>query len=324
MRLATFNIENLDLGPDAGLPLEARIAVLRPLLERIAADILCLQEVDGQHVAGAPERHLVALERLIEGTRYAGFERAATMGPSGHGVASVHNLVTLSRFPIRESREVRHQLVAPLRHGYLTGTAKGAGPQTIPFERPLLVCAVELPGGRRLDVVNLHLRAARASAVPGEKATSARWRSTGGWAEGYYLSACKRTAQALELRLLVEDLLDQDPERLIAIAGDFNAEDHETPLRLVAAAAEETGNAGLAARSLLVLDRAIADERRWSVRHRDRYQMLDHIVASPALARHLRAIEVLNDTVAEAPPDDGETPIPGSSHAPLIADLALD
>lgn len=324
MRLATFNIENLDLEPDADVPLEARIVVLRPILERIAADIVCLQEVNGQHVAGAPERRLLALERLLDGTPYASFERAATTGPSGRGAASVHNLVTLSRFPIREQREVRHRLVGPLRHGYLTGTAKGTGPQAIAFDRPLLVCAIELPGGRRLDVVNLHLRASRASAVPGEKRTSQQWHSTRGWAEGYFLSAYKRTAQALELRLLVEELLDQDPERLIAIAGDFNAEDHETPLRLVAAAAEETGNAELAARSLLVLDRAIPGDRRWSVRHRDRREMLDHIVASRALARHLRGIEVHNDTVAEAPPDEAEAGIAGSSHAPLVAELALD
>jgi len=324
MRLATFNLENLDLEPGTGIPLETRIAVLRPVLERIAADILCLQEVNGQHVAGAPERRLVALERLIDGTCYAGFERAATTGPSGYGVGSVHNLVTLSRFPIRERQEVRHRLVEPLRHGYLTGTAKGAGPQAIAFDRPLLLCAVELPGGRRLDVVNLHLRAARASAVPGEKLTSEQWRSARGWAEGCFLSAFKRTAQALELRLLVDERLDEDPERLIAVAGDFNAEDHETPLRLVAAAPEETGNAGLAARSLLVLDRAIPVERRWSVRHRDRREMLDHIVASRALARHLRTVEVLNETVADAASGAAQAGIAGSSHAPVVAELALD
>jgi exonuclease III len=92
MRLATFNIESLDLAPG----LDARFAALRPMLERMAADILCLQEVNGQHVAGAPERRLVALEKLIDGTRYATYERAATSGPSGRGVASVHNLVTFA------------------------------------------------------------------------------------------------------------------------------------------------------------------------------------------------------------------------------------
>ena len=99
MRLATFNIESLDLAPEADVPFDARAAVLRPALERIAADILCLQEVNGQHVAGAPERRLVALDMLLQGTCYEAYRRAATSGPSGRGVASVHNLVTLSRYP---------------------------------------------------------------------------------------------------------------------------------------------------------------------------------------------------------------------------------
>jgi endonuclease/exonuclease/phosphatase family metal-dependent hydrolase len=317
MRLATFNIESLDLAPG----LDARFAALRPMLERMAADILCLQEVNGQHVAGAPERRLVALEKLIDGTRYATYERAATSGPSGRGVASVHNLVTLSRFPIRQQREVRHQRVAPLRHRYLTGAAKAAEAQAIEFDRPLLLCEIELPGGRPAAVINVHLRATRASAVPGEKLTSSQWLSASGWAEGYFLSAFKRTAQALELRLLVDDFLDRDPERLIAIAGDFNAEDHETPLRLVAAAPEELGNAALTARSLVVLDRAVPSERRWSVLHRGRREMLDHIVASQALAAHLRGIEVHNDAVADETSAGAEA---GSSHAPLIAEFGWD
>jgi predicted extracellular nuclease len=215
---------------------------------------------------------------------------------------------------------MRGAAAARLSDGY----GQGPGPQAVEFDRPLLLCEIEAPGGRRLDVINLHLRASRASAIPGEKLTSAQWRSTRAWAEGYFLSAFKRTAQALELRLLVDDLLDRDPERLIAIAGDFNAEDHETPLRLVAAEAEETGNAELAARSLLVLDRAIASERRWSVLHRGRREMLDHILASQALACHLEGIEVHNDAVADEASEGAEAGLAGSSHAPLIAELGWD
>lgn len=325
MRLATFNIESLDLEPDATVPFEARAAVLRPALQRLAADVLCLQEVNGQHVPGAPERRLVALDRLLDGTRYEAYRRAVTCGPSGRGVSSVHNLVTLSRFPILQQREVRHDYVPPLPHRYLTGTAKGTGPQTIGFDRPLLLTEIELPGGEVLDVINLHLRAPRASAIPGEKLSSSQWRTTSGWAEGYFLSSLKRAAQALELRLLVDDILVRDPERPIAVAGDFNAEDHETPLRLVVAASEETGNTALAWRSLIVLDRAIPGDRRWSVLHRGRPEMLDHILASQTLSSHLRVIEVHNDALGdEALGDAGTAGIAGSSHAPIVAEFGWD
>jgi endonuclease/exonuclease/phosphatase family metal-dependent hydrolase len=325
MRLATFNIESLDVGRGVDVPFEARAAALRPALERLAADILCLQEVNGQHVAGAPERRLVALDMLLEGTRYQGYARAATTGPSGTGVNSVHNLVTLSRFPIRQARQVRHEYVAAPLHRFATGSGHGAGPQPVGFDRPLLLAEIELPGARRLSVVNLHLRAPRASPIAGEKLDSATWGSTGGWAEGFYLSSLKRAAQALELRLLADEILGRAPDALIAVAGDFNAEDHETPLRLAVAATEHTGNAALAAQALIVLDRAIAPERHWSVLHRGRPQMLDHILASGALVRHFRAIEVHNQGLAdEASGAAGVPGIAGSLHAPLVADFDPD
>ena len=299
MRLATFNIENLDLPPRSELPFEARAAALRPVLERLAADILCLQEVNGQHVSGVPERRLVALDLLIKGTRYEAYHRAATSRADGRGVASVHNLVTLSRFPIRQRREVRHQYMAPLPYGYVTGSAKGGAPQPIAFDRPLLLTEIELPGAKSLDVINVHLRAPRASAIPGEKVDSATWLTTSGWAEGYFISSLKRTAQALELRLLVDDILARDPERLVAAAGDFNAEDHETPLRLVVAGDADTGNSRLAPLSLLVLDRTLPAERRWSVLHGGRREMLDHVLASGVLYGHFRQIEAHNEGLAD-------------------------
>ncbi|MEF3007219.1 hypothetical protein V3474_29195, partial [Pseudomonas aeruginosa] len=95
--LATFNLESLDLPPKAKVPLEVRAQILRPALERLDADILCLQEVNGQHVRGRQERVLAALDRLLEGTRYAQYARAETHAPDHKGSAPVHNLVTLSR-----------------------------------------------------------------------------------------------------------------------------------------------------------------------------------------------------------------------------------
>lgn len=323
MRIATFNVESLDIGPDEAVPFAARIAALRPILVRLAADILCLQEVNGQHVPHAPERHLVALDALIEGTRYEGFHRAATTGPSGHGVNSVHNLVTLSRFPIRRHRELRHERVAQPLHSFVSVAAKDAGPQAIAFDRPLLLADIETSGGSPLHVVNLHLRAPRASPIAGEKVDGATWRTTGGWAEGYFLSSLKRTAQALELRLTVDDVLAEAPDALIAVAGDFNAEDHETPVRIAVASEEETGNAALAAQALMVLDRAIPAERRWSVLHRGRPQMLDHILASQALGRRLKSIDVLNEGLRDEASADAAR-LAGSSHAPVVAELALD
>ena len=101
MRIATFNLENLEL------PVAPRLAVLRPALVRLDADIVCLQEVNADHVAGSKERQLAALDEVLAGTRYATYHRAHTTR-GGAGAADVHNLVTLSRQPITGVRQVRH------------------------------------------------------------------------------------------------------------------------------------------------------------------------------------------------------------------------
>ena len=320
MRLATFNVESLDLGPKAHVDLATRAGVLRPMLERLKADILCLQEINAQHVAGERERRLLALDKLLEGTPYQGYERAVSSGPGGHGVADVHNLVTLSRFPIVKAREVQHELVAPPLHKSIAGEPGSGEAGPVRFDRPLLVTEIGLGQGRSLTVINVHLRAPLASPIAGQKTGPFAWRTVAGWAEGFFLSALKREAQALELRLLVDQVLSADAKALIAVAGDFNAEDHGPTLRLTVAAEEDLGSSTLAGHSLIVLDRAIAADRRWSVLHHGREQMLDHILASRALYGHFRAIEVHNEGLGDEALGYGKGLHSAASyHAPVVA-----
>ena len=85
MRIATFNLENLD--GDLSNPetlkkapsLATRIQILKPQLMRLRADVLCLQEVNGQDVQGggrkldragaASERHSIR-ELLLSSDPY--------------------------------------------------------------------------------------------------------------------------------------------------------------------------------------------------------------------------------------------------------------
>lgn len=323
MRLATFNLESLDLPPKASRPLAERAAVLRPALDRLRADVLCLQEVNGQHVAGQPERVLAALDGLLDGTSYVGYHRAATTARGGHGVADVHNLVTLSRYPITDVREVRHELTPPLAATLVTDAPHAGSSLPLTFDRPLLVTEIDC-AGTPLTVVNLHLRSPLAAAVPGQKLSPFVWRSIGGWAEGFYLASLKRAGQALELRLLLDRLLAEVPDRLIAVAGDFNAEDHETPLRIAVGAEEDTGNGALAGCAMTVLDRALAADRRWSILHHGRPQMVDHILSSRALLGRFKGIEVHNETLGDELVGYAKVDRPtGSYHAAVVAELDL-
>ncbi len=317
MRIATFNIENLDL------PIEPRLRVLRPALERLDADIVCLQEVNGQHVTGRKARELIALDVLLAGTRYASYARAATHPPGRQGAGDVHNLVTLSRYPIVSWWQILHDLVAPVEVRLVTPKPPAIAPSPVRFERPALVTQIDV-GGQPLTIVNVHFRAPLASSIAGGKSGPFVWASSAAWAEGFHLSAIKRAGQALEVRLAVDRLLDVDPGAMVLVIGDLNAEDHETPLRTLIAAPEDTGNSDLAARSLVPLERALPPDRRFTIIHHGRPQMVDHMLASHALYGRFKSIEIHNEALGDEAVGYAKGIAPaGSYHAAVVAEFGV-
>jgi endonuclease/exonuclease/phosphatase family metal-dependent hydrolase len=324
MRIATFNVEHLGLGHAQGPTLDERIAALRPMLHRIGADVLCLQEVNGDKVPGQPGRRLAALDRILSGTPYAGFDRHVSGEVDGH-ISDVHNLVTLSRLPISNRQEVRHALVPPIAYRAVTADPPIEHAEPVAFDRPVLITEIRLQGGRRLHVLNMHFRAPLAVPVPGQKLAPFVWRSAAGWAEGYFLAALKRSAQALEARLAIDSILDREAEALIAVAGDCNAEAHEVPLAILSATEENTGNGALAGRSLIHLARSLPEDRRFSVLHHGRHLMVDHILASRGLLAAFRSLEVHNEALQDELVTFGKVRAsPGSTHAPVVAVFDLD
>ena len=100
-------------------------------------------------------------------------------------------------------------------------------------------------------------------------------------------------------------------------------EDHETPIKILQAAEDDTGNGHLASRSLVIADRALPLDRRFSVLHHGRPQMLDHILVTRSLAGRLKGIDVHNETLCdEATTPAGVDDMLGSYHAPLVAEFS--
>jgi len=319
LRIATFNLENLDDGPQAVPPLEERIPVLRPQLEDLHADILCLQEVNGQKTNGQSPRTLAALDRLLENTAYADFHRAFTERPDGKGAADKHNLVVLSRFPITAQNVIRHQLVAPLLVRMTGAVPNQEEAQPISWDRPVLQVEISLENGDKLHLINLHLRAPLAVSIPGQKLSASVWKTVAGWAEGYYLASMKRSGQALEARLLVDQVFDEDPGALVAVCGDVNADDNEVPVRILKAELDDTDNPDLAGRMLTDLDERLPEEQRYSIIHHGRHQMLDHILVSQNLAARCRCVEVMNQGVRDEYVDQlADYHSAQSHHAPMV------
>lgn len=318
IRLATFNVENLDDRPNLDPPLSARLPILRPQLQRLDADILCLQEVNGQRRSSGA-RTLAALDTLIADTPYATFHRAVTHNDAGH-IADVHNLVTLSRWPIGAAEVIRCGTVA--RTTWKSGDDAGQGHE-VAYGRPGLATRVDV-AGRVLWVVNLHLKSPAAAVVRGGKEDAHTWRSTAAWAEGCYLAALQRNAQALDARLWVDGVFDNDAAALIAVCGDLNADLDDVPVRLLRAAEDDTGNGALAGRALVAPERQLPQDRRFSVMHHGRAEMLDHVLVSRALLGGFKALEVHNETLADELVGFAAVRHDTASyHAPLVASFEI-
>jgi len=318
MRIATFNLENLGGGRRHGAPFAERAAVLRPQLERLKADVLCVQEIDAPKSAG--ERRPVELERLLEGTAYA--EHRLVLSSLGDGPADVHNLAVLTALPVEQAESIRHALVEPMH--FQRRMAPDQAGVRLEWDRPLQHLTLTLPDGRRLHVFNVHLRAPLAMAMPGQKSGPFTWRSVAGWAEGFFAAALKRAGQALELRLAVERVFDAEPGALVAVCGDFNAEDHDTALRLACAAEDDTGSGHLAARVLTPVERTLPQDRRFTVLHHGRPQMLDHVLASRTLFGDLAAVEIHNEMLEDELIAYGRIDRPPESlHAPVVASFNM-
>ncbi|MGZ8331157.1 MAG: endonuclease/exonuclease/phosphatase family protein [Rhodoplanes sp.] len=322
IRIATFNVENLGKPIIPGASLEERIRLLRPQLLRLRADVLCLQEVDSERPRGGGERQLAALDALLADTPYASFRRLGTVSRSKGSYRDKHNLVTLSRFPILRQSQIQHQLVSPPLHRQVAGDTDAAGePVAIEWDRPVLHAELRLNDGPPLHVVNVHLRAPRAAYIAGQK-QSQIWRSMSGWAEGFFLAAVKRAGQALEVRLLVDSLFDRNADSLIVVCGDFNADVHEVPVRTIRGDEEDAGNPHLAARTLVPVERSLADSRRFSVVHHGRPQMLDHVLVSRSLLAWYRGVEIHNEALGdELVTAHAVRGSPESFHAPVVAEF---
>jgi endonuclease/exonuclease/phosphatase family metal-dependent hydrolase len=321
-RIGTFNVENLD---DPSVPpLAERIAVMRPQLKRLRADILCLQEVHGQEQAGAP-RQLLALAQLLAGTDYAGYNLASTKTKDGTQVYDVRNLVILSRFPIADHKQIKHECVSAPAYRKVTAKPEEAAAEDVTWERPILYVKITLPDGSVLHVIGLHLKSRIPSRIPGQggqKTDNYAWKSVPGWAEGFFLSSMKRVGQALETRVLVDSIFDEDENAQVVVCGDFNADLDAVPVQAIRGDVEETANGALATRVLVPCENTIPEPSRFSLYHCGKGQMLDHLMVSRPLLSYYRGTEIHNEllhdeTIAFA----RDTQFPESDHAPVVAEF---
>jgi len=99
----------------------------------------------------------------------------------------------------------------------------------------------------------------------------------------------KRVGQAIQTRLIVDRLFDDDGvSSYVVVAGDFNAEADEVPVRAICGHVEETANPDHAPRILIPCENNVPDSARYSLFHLGHGVMLDHILVSRSMFRFFR------------------------------------
>lgn len=331
MRLATFNIENLDDAPipernrDRDPTFEERMPILRAQMDRLRADVILLQEVHGQDVDDGPRR-LRALETLVAGTRYEQHVIDSTRLANGRDVERFRNLVVLVApgYAFAEpAREILNEFVDKPVHRFATGDRRGETVE-VGWDRPLLYVPVTTPSGRTLHLINTHYKSKRPTPVRGQGPEDFKWASAAGWAEGFFLSSLKRVGQAFETRMFVDTLFDADPEALVVVGGDLNAETSEVPMQTLRGDVGDTGNPDLNNRMLYPLEHTVPESSRFTLYHRGSKNLLDHLLVSQGLLNFYRTTEIHNELVRdETTAFAFDTKFPGSDHAPIVAEFDI-
>ena len=321
IRIATFNLENFDDKPGKSPSLAERIAVMRPQLTRLNADILCLQEVNGQEVEGKP-RQLLALNQLLAGTQYQGYFVVSTKTADNYQVYDERNLVILSRFDILSHGQYKNDFIQAPEYRKVTAIPAETEADKVTWERPVLSAEIKLPNEQIIHVLNVHLKSKIPSNINGQQKSTYSWKSAGGWAEGYFLSSMKRVGQALETRVIIDQIIDQDPKAFVVVCGDFNADQSQVPVMAIRGEIEQTGNAALANRVLYPCENGIPESSRYSLFHKGKGEMIDHLLISRNMLEYYKKTEIHNELLHdESIAFTSDKLFPESDHAPIVAEF---
>lgn len=297
--LATFNVKDLFDAADSvsRAHLGAKLDWLAAKVRELDADVLALQEVGSVDVL----RELCS--RLPDGGRY---------GAPLHGTADARGIrcAILTRLPVLASKvHTSNQLEFP---SFYVGDPSPFGAR-LPLRRGVL--HAELDGGE-LGVVHalvMHFKSNRpvplrtpsgAPVIP----TSGRERT-----EGELRSLAWRSAEALFVRGIVDDLLKDNLERNVVVMGDLNDAPQSTVVRIVC---------GDGPTALRPAAEQIPPDERFSHLHRGVRCQIDHLLLSSSLWARLRSARFLNVGLRDHSAIPLDQPTADSDHAPLVVTLA--
>lgn len=281
--LATFNLKDFFLARvDAERAVvEAKVHHVAANLRRANADVVALQEV------GSPE----LLDRLVKRELAdLGYGAIVIGSEDGRGLRNA----ILSRLPILRSRvHTARSLPFPV---FVEGDPEPF-PGRIPMRRGVVHVRVDASGGiGEVDVLTAHFKSSLPSARKtknGAKIPDATARDHG---ESEVRSLVQRAAEALYVRGLVDDVLQELPNHAVCVMGDLNDRIDSLPLRLL------MGVGPQGELNLRSCTEDVAAERRFSCRHGGVASLIDHVLASERLFRARKEVAIFNENLRDHGP----------------------
>jgi endonuclease/exonuclease/phosphatase family metal-dependent hydrolase len=328
--IATFNVKDL---LDPGTPplaedpevarghYRAKLEAIAPVVRRLDADVLALQEISSARVL----EDLRAILPPREGVAHGGYVALAAGSPDRRGIACG----ILSRFPLAGTCDHKPSDVGFPR--FRVGDERPFPPGRVYAHRGILEARITLPDGGTLVVFALHLKSHLPLALEDEQGKPIPFDGHHAHAEGLTRSLVTRISEALFVRRLVDAWLDADPQVALAVIGDFNDGEDAISVRAIAGdpllgAARGPGGRPedpFAGRALVSCARSIPPEQRFTVAFRGNTALIDHVLMSRGLFGRFISARILNETLREdlAAMGPGGVGSLASDHAPLRADF---
>lgn len=265
--LAAYNAENLfDVFDDPYT--EDQDTQVKPRTE-VEAIARVLRQLDADVIAFSEIENRGVLEALVAemlgdmGYRYI----AVNTTNSGRGI----NLGVVSRLPI--------DAVTSYRHRELTLPGEET---TWRFARDLMHVRVSLPHGEPMEIFAVHFKSKRDSAGDPD---SAKW----------------RLAEATEAASIITNVMQQHPDRWVAMLGDFNDTPGSPPIDTLLDA------------GLIDAHAALPSARRVTYLRQPYRSTIDYLLVNPPMRQAMVSATVpTNPALLE-----------GSDHAPVIATFRL-
>jgi len=293
--VATFNLK--DFFPEPRDAFEAKVAWTAETLRGVDADVVALQEV-------GPEETLDALVARLGGA-YA----ARVVGsPDARGI----RCAILSRARIVRSG-VRASDALPFPRFVVGDPAPYR--ERLPLRRGVVHARVDAGTLGEVDVFVAHFKSKRA--VPLRDADgNALWGETAlARAESEVRSMVWRSAEALFVRSLVDEVLAVEPSANVVVAGDLNDVSGSATLAVVQGRPDAPGG-------LTSCADVVPIERRFSILHKGERSAFDHLLVTAPLRARLSDARFVNEALREHVPVAADGTVPptvDSDHAPFVA-----